>query len=93
MGELYEGHLDPAAAGAAYRELQEAKLELARYSPSEVIWDTEHLDSEPPWGNDISSDITNLANYFVTSDGRDLFEVMEEAFRTMMESAQSLRVA
>lgn len=24
-----------------------------------------------PWGNDISEDITDLSNYFVTSDGND----------------------
>lgn len=30
-------------------------------------------------GDDIASDITNLSNYFVTDDGKDLFEVLESA--------------
>ncbi len=29
------------------------------------------LFKQPPWGKNISNDITNLSNYFVTSDGED----------------------
>ncbi|WAH38665.1 Imm70 family immunity protein [Alicyclobacillus dauci] len=32
--------------------------------------------SKQPWGTDITAEITSLSNYFVTSDGRDLFEVL-----------------
>jgi hypothetical protein len=42
--------------------------------------------AHPPWGDRIAPTITSLANYFVTSDGKDLFEVLrtaiEEARRT-----------
>ncbi len=43
-------------------------------------------------GSSISSDITDLSNYFVTSDGRDLFEVILEALRESSDSGQDLRI-
>ena len=50
-----------------------------------VIWDAEDLSLTPPWGNNISSDITDLSNYFVTSDGRDLISVLNEALEDAKE--------
>ncbi len=93
LGELYQGELAPAAAGAARAELWRAQEELAQYPPSEVVWDIEDAGSAPPWGNNISPDITNLANYFVTSDGRDLFEVLDEALRALQRANEPLRIA
>ncbi|MBE9175423.1 hypothetical protein IQ225_09140 [Synechocystis salina LEGE 06155] len=51
-------------------------FKLSKFSPDKVIWDIENLDIIPPWGNGISSDITDLLNYFVTSSGRDLIAVL-----------------
>ena len=50
-----------------------------RLKPYKLVWDKNDLARQPPWGSDISEDITNLSNYFVTSDGRDLFEVIFRA--------------
>lgn len=36
--------------------------------------------SNPLGGADISSDITSMGNYFVSSTGRDLFDLLIEAF-------------
>jgi hypothetical protein len=44
--------------------------------------------SAPPWGDDIGEEITSLAHYFVTSDGRDLFEVLFAALAEATESGQ-----
>lgn len=79
MNELYQGRLPSGSAKIALTELQTAKQELKKFSPSQVIWDIENLDARPPWGDNISSDITDLSNYFVTSAGRDLFGVLEES--------------
>jgi 2,3-bisphosphoglycerate-dependent phosphoglycerate mutase len=56
------------------------------------VWDVEDRSKRPPWGDDISPDITSLANYFVTDDGRDLFEVFDEAVGYAARSGAELRV-
>lgn len=79
LNELYLGSLRAQNSIPALEELAEAKQELSRFPPSAVVWDIENLEAIPPWGNNISPDITDLSTYFATSDGRDLFEVMEAA--------------
>lgn len=66
-------------------ELRKVRKELKNFPPSDVIWDAEDLSLTPPWGNNISSDITDLSNYFVTSDGRDLISVLSEAMNEAKE--------
>jgi len=76
MGPLYEGKLACAQAKAVTNELRTARKELKRYPPHDVVWDADDLSRRPPWGDDISPDIKNLSDYFATSEGEDLFEVM-----------------
>ncbi|MDE6662813.1 MAG: immunity 70 family protein [Lachnospiraceae bacterium] len=45
------------------------------------------LSKQPPWGSNISKDITDLSNYFVTSDGNDFLSVFFHA----LEKAKGLR--
>jgi 2,3-bisphosphoglycerate-dependent phosphoglycerate mutase len=78
LNELYPGTLSKEHAAAALAELKTIKAEFTRFSPEHVIWDIDDLSKNPPWGNKISPDITNLSNYFVTSTGRDLFDAIEE---------------
>ena len=40
------------------------------------MWYIEDISKQPPWGKNISSDITDLSNYIITSDGRDLISVI-----------------
>ena len=68
MGELYQGCLKNQDLNEGLEELRKVRKELKNFSPSDVIWDAEDLSLTPPWGNNISSDITDLSNYFVTSD-------------------------
>ena len=76
---LYEGKLPCDQAPVALAELADIRSEFAAFSPDRVIWDIEDRAKVPPWGNEISADITSLANYFVTSTGRDLIDVLQEA--------------
>ena len=46
------------------------------------MWDFQAPSRLPPWGDEISEDITSLADYFWTSDGKNLFDVMTTALRT-----------
>jgi len=77
--ELYRGGASADQVPALRAELAEIHEQLDQFPPAEVVWDVEDLSARPPWGDDISPEITDLSNYFVTSDGRDLFEVFDEA--------------
>lgn len=83
MNELYQGILSKDNVDRAISELKTIQRELAAFCPQKVVWDIEDLSKQPPWGQHISSDITNLSNYFVTSDGEDFiskfFDALEKA--------------
>lgn len=78
MNELYQGRLEGERASTALQELRQIRQELKAFAPSEIVWDIDEPQASPPWGADISEDITDLSNYFVTSTGRDMFDAMED---------------
>ena len=78
MNELYQGTLPSSKAASALDELRVARERLRHVGPDQVVWDIKDSTKQPPWGDAISSDITDLSNYFVTSTGRDLFETLME---------------
>lgn len=79
LGKLYKGGLDASLASSALNELRQIQNELSALNPDKVVWDIEDLAKQPLWGSNISSEITSLANYFVTSTGRDLILTLIEA--------------
>ena len=85
MRHLYQGHVTTQQAAQALAELRIAKEELSRLPPSKVVWDISDRTAQPPWGSNIAEDITSLATYFVSSTGRDLFALLEEALRAAVE--------
>ena len=86
MNELYQGKLSHENSNLAMRELRAARKILDDASPSEVVWDYENRDSGPPWGDTISDSITNLGNYFLTPNGRNVFEVIDEALAASVDT-------
>ena len=76
----------------AREELKDIQGELAELSPSSVIWDIDDLAKRPPWGDNISPHITDLSNYFVTSDGRDLISIIFEAFDEAEELKHNIEI-
>lgn len=80
MNRLYQGSLAWEDVKFAREELTSIRNGLSKLAPSEVVWDIDDLTKRPPWGDNISKDITDLSNYFVTSDGRDLISVIFKAF-------------
>ncbi|BCB02169.1 immunity 70 family protein [Bacillus sp. KH172YL63] len=84
--ELYNGKLEHKKIDRAINELESIKKKLQNFSPSQVIWDIEDLSKRPPWGDNISKDITNLSNYFVTSDGEDLIDMLMKALNKGLET-------
>lgn len=82
MNEFYQGSLSPENIDKALEELIEIRKKLSKLPPSAIVWDINDLNVQPPWGSDIADDITNMSNYFRTSDGaEDLFEIIQKAFK------------
>lgn len=81
MNELYQGELKSAQILSAINELEQIKQGLEKLSSDKVIWDIEDLSAQPPWGTNISTNITNLSNYFVTSDGKDFITIFRHALK------------
>ena len=81
MNELYNGKIENKNIDKALKELNTIKRNLKKFSPDKVVWDYHDLEKMPPWGNDIANSITDLSNYFVTSDGKDLIDVLFNALK------------
>ncbi len=87
MNELYQGKVKLKDVDDALEELGIIKKELQAFSPERIVWDIEDLAKQPPWGKEISKDITDLSNYFVTSDGNDFLTVFSHA----LEKAKNVK--
>lgn len=92
MKELYNGRLTLKNIPKAIEEAKEAREKLKLFSPSEVVWDIEDLSKQPPWGDNISIDITDLSNYFYTSGGKDMFEMLFKACNEALELEVDLEI-
>ena len=92
MNELYLGELNSSRIPEAINELEQMKQGLAKYSPKKVIWNIKNLSAQPPWGTNISDDITDLSNYFVTSDGEDFITIFNHALLKAEELNCALKI-
>ena len=88
MNELYQGMLSAEHLAAGAEELVQIKKNLARFASNQVIWDFDDRSLTPPWSDNISEDITDLSNYFVTSEGEDFLAV----FSAALDKARELNV-
>jgi len=92
MNELYQGSLDASKVEKLLNDLEEIRNMLKNIPPEKVIWDIDHLTKRPPWGENISPNITDLSNYFVTSDGKDLFEVLKNVLEQLKKNNGELTI-
>lgn len=92
MNELYQGKLSCENVPAAKEELTQIKKALTKLSPNKVIWDIEDLSKQPPWGDNISEEISSLGNYFITCDGRDFIEVFHMALDAAIEIKKDVMI-
>ena len=60
--------------------------------PDQVIWDIDDRSLTPPWGDNISEDITDLSNYFVTSEGEDFLSVFAAALDKAQQRNAPLKI-
>lgn len=92
MNDLYQGKMNQEDVDKAIEEWNGIQKELQAFAPDKVIWDFDDLSKQPPWGNDISEDITDLSNYFVTSDGRDFMTVFLHALEKAKEVDSDIKI-
>lgn len=92
MNQLYSGEIQPEESKIALDEIKMIIKGLSELKPDQVIWDIEDLTKQPPWGNNIANTITNMANYFVTSDGKPLLEVFETALQTSISVKKTIKI-
>ena len=92
MKKVYSGQAEVELIDRAIEELNTIKKELKDFSPDKVVWDIEDMSAQPPWGDDISDDITDLSNYFVTSDGEDFITVFMNALLDAKELNEPIRI-
>jgi hypothetical protein len=83
MNRLSRGKLDARHAEQALKDVRAIREKLKAFPPNKVVWDINNPDARPPWGDEISSDVTDLSNYYLTSRGRDLFEVLIECLEVL----------
>ena len=93
MNQLYSGELKYEQIHKALGELDEIRLRLSDLSPDRVIWDIDDLSAQPPWGRNISDEIKDLSNYFVTSDGEDLISVLNRALNAGLDTKESVKIS
>ena len=93
MNQLYSGELEVSSIESAKKELDNIEAQLKGFSPDAVIWDIEDLSKQPPWGSYISSDITDLSNYFVTSDGENLISVLRLALQQGLDVNANVKIS
>ena len=92
MRELYAGQLSSQHVKQALAEVEQIRRELKAFPPSRVVWDAEDRSKQPPWGDDISEDITDLSNYFVTSNGNDFLLVLKSALLTAAKEKKPVEI-
>ncbi|MFB9768129.1 Imm70 family immunity protein [Nocardioides kongjuensis] len=93
LAALYaDGELSHGRASAALAELDLVRAELARFTPDQVVWDADDPAAQPPWGENIAPTISSLANWFVTSDGRPMLDVLASALDASSRIGQPLRI-
>ena len=92
MKELYQGNMVFEHADAALSELNLIKYELKRLATDRVVWDIDDLSKQPPWGNKINQDITDMSNYYITSDGKDFIEVFYNAIKMAKKTHCNLEI-
>ncbi|QWX84611.1 immunity 70 family protein [Cellulophaga sp. HaHaR_3_176] len=92
LNEFYNGNLKYENLEKAERELKDIQKRLKKFKPSKVVWDKNDLNKKPPWGDNISSDITDLSNYHVTSDGKVLFDVIFRAIEKGKSEKSGIKI-
>ncbi len=78
-GDFYQGHVDVDRIEPALAELRAINHAFADHPASALIWDADEPTRTPPPG-EAPSAAASLSDCFVTPSGRNLFDLLFEAF-------------
>jgi len=95
MLQLYKGEVSVTEADKAIEELKKIQdmLESLEKNSNPIIWDARDLSIKAPeWAINSNDGITNLRNYYVTPDGRDLIELIITALMDAKNNVSTLIV-
>jgi hypothetical protein len=92
MNHLYQGSLASEHARAAMSEARTIKQELSQLPPRDVVWDIEDPKADPPWGREVGDHVRHLAQYFVTSTGRNLVDEVIDNLESQIEFGGPLEI-
>ena len=92
MNKLYMGKVSAADALKFKAELTDVRKRLEQFTPDLLVWDFENPSKRPPWRSNISSHIRSVAEYFWTSDGKDLFDVLIDAAERSAASNEAITI-
>lgn len=92
LTELYDGRIAWQQIPKLKEEVDDIRLKLSAFPPSAVVWDKDHPDEKPPWGDNISTDITDMSNYYVTARGHDLFDDLYKSMDLSMKKQIDLQI-
>ena len=79
MRDLYDGRVGVEHISELEQELKQIRQEFKSLNPDQVVVDMNNLNKQLPWGKNISHEITDMSNYFVTCDGKQLFDNLFKA--------------
>jgi 2,3-bisphosphoglycerate-dependent phosphoglycerate mutase len=92
MNELYQGQLVSKHVDGAQRELAEIKRGLQTLPPSKVVWDIEDPNTRPKWTEDVGPHVKSMADFFVTTSGRNLLDELADNLESLKEFGGTLDV-
>lgn len=71
------GKCNSIAAMETAKQFNLLRDELSKVAPQQAVYDFRDLSRRSPWDGRISPVITSCANFYITSDGKDLlFEIV-----------------
>lgn len=92
MSGLYHGLIHEGGAEAGLLEMQSIRAGLSLLKPDQVIWDIENMNKLPPWGSEIGKHVKSVAEYYVTSTGRNLVDEIIDNLEAMKEFGGTLEI-
>lgn len=92
MNKFYQGSLPSDDVDAAIIEMQRIKNGLKLLTPDKVIWDIEDIRKDPPWGKSFGPHVKSMADYFVTTTGRNLVNEILDNLDSLKEFGGSLDI-
>lgn len=92
MGKFYQGSLSAEDVDVAFLEMRKIKKGLSLLGPDAVVWDIDDLTIDPPWGKTVGTHVRSMADYYVTTTGRNLVDEILDNLESLKEFGGTLDI-